>query len=115
MYFHLIHDVILVDAIFITQNCTRDQLCDEVQRPVESTLSVHVLPVFPFQNDMNCTYVVSFHFLSFSGIEITESHYSHHLLFLGCLALKIRFCNTKAPLIFLFTHYISLLLKIFIF
>lgn len=75
---------------------TKDKiLCNKVQRPVKATLSVHVLSVFPFQNDMNCTHIVSLYFFSFSAIEITKSHHSHHLLFFGCLALKICFYNIK--------------------
>lgn len=71
----------------------KNKLRNEVQRSIKAALPVHVLPVLPFQNDMNRAHVVSFHLFAFGSVKIAESHHSHHLL--RCFALKIRLCNEK--------------------
>lgn len=54
----------------------------KVQGPVETPLSVHVLSVFSLEDHMHPTNFVPLDFFTFGGVKITETHQSHHFLFL---------------------------------
>ena len=59
-----------------------------VQRPIESSLSVHVLPVLSLDGDPFRPYGVIFHVFALCGVKVTETHQLHHhvsiYFFLSC-------------------------------
>lgn len=67
---------------------------DEIQRPVESSFSVHVLPVLPLLGHVDGIGVGSaVHLLSLGGIKRGKTHHLHHLDLFLCLALQILLCD----------------------
>ena len=77
----------------LCSEATSTALCHKVQGPVESSFSVHVLPVLSFQNDVHSAHVVPFDLLALGSIEAAETHHPHHLLLLWCLPLEISLCD----------------------
>ena len=64
-------------------------LQNSIQRPVKSSLSVHVLSVFPLERHMNISGIVTLHFLILSRIKTTDPHDLHHLDLLVGFPLKV--------------------------
>lgn len=42
-------------------------LCNKIKWPIEAALAVHVLTIFPFQNDMHFAYLVAIDLFAFGG------------------------------------------------
>lgn len=70
---------------------SNNKLCNEVQRPIEASLSIHILSIFSLQNNVNLSNIISIHFFAFGGVETAKTHRPHHFNFLGALASQIGF------------------------
>lgn len=88
---HTFDDSLLLLCIRIRSKDNHPWLRNEVQRSIETTLTVHVLAVLALQYDVNLADIVPFHLFAFGRVKPTEAHGFQHLLLFGCFAFKLGF------------------------
>lgn len=60
-------------------------LGDKIERSVEPATTVHILPVFSLLYNVSPRRIVSFNMFALCGVEIAETHQSHHRCFINSL------------------------------
>lgn len=72
---------------------TSRQLCDKVQRPIEATLTIHILAILALEDYMHFADIVALDFLVLGGVKRAKAHCLQHLNLFRRFTLQVCLIN----------------------